>query len=175
MAELDAVVSEADWERGCLPAVTMQRLTEVFHRRGFATIGNVIPHDVVDALKPRMDFDAAHQQVIRKFEERGVNGGAGGHLQMGIPRCAPYVSKELASNPFMEQIAYSLLDGKCRLSFFNGNTNMCAAHPRPPAGRGAHPRVLPTVQDRRHSICTRTAAGTARRRGRPRRRVKSGR
>ena len=147
MAELDAVVSEADWERGCLPAATMQRMAEVFHRRGFATIGNVVPHDVLDALKPRMDFDAAHQQVIRKFEERGVNGGAGGHLQMGIPRCAPFVSKELASNPFMEQIAYSLLDGKCRLSFFNGNTNMCAhPHSPPHSPPHTHPsRPHPTV------------------------------
>ena len=33
-----------------------------------------------------MDYDAAHQAVQAKYEERGATSGAGGHLQMGFPR-----------------------------------------------------------------------------------------
>jgi len=96
------------------------------HGSRYCTIGNVVPAHALDALQARMDYDAAHQSVELKWEERGARSGAGGHLQMGVPRMAPFVQKELVSNPIIEQLAVVLL-GEPRevfLAFFNGNTNV---------------------------------------------------
>ncbi len=92
----------------------------------YCTIGNVIPTRALDVLQARMDYDAAHQSVELKWEERGVRSGAGGHLQMGVPRMAPFVPQEIVANPIIEQLAVALL-GEPRevfLAFFNGNTNI---------------------------------------------------
>jgi hypothetical protein len=84
-------------------------------------VEDLIPGPVLDHLAVRLDFDAAHQVTSeQKYAERGVFGH--GHLQMGLPRCAPWVAEEVVANPIMEQCAAAIL-GPCFLGFYNGNTN----------------------------------------------------
>ena len=112
---LHATVSAAEWETGLLEPAKLSALAKTFAAEGFACIGNCLPGEkgaakllntwanltqfspppasALDALRERMDFDAAHQAATQKFEERGPNSGAGGHLQMGPPRMAPHITK----------------------------------------------------------------------------------
>ena len=89
--------------------------------RAQAVVEDAIPERVLDHLAYRLDFDAAHQVASeQKYQERGVFGH--GHLQLGVPRCAPWVHGEVVANPILEQLAAAVL-GPCFLGFYNGNTN----------------------------------------------------
>jgi hypothetical protein len=124
--ETHATVSEREWADGVLDDAKLAELIRTFRECGFATIGNVVPAHALDALQRRMDYDAAHQAAALKWEERGPSSGAGGHLQMGVPRMAPFVAKEIVANPIIEQLAVALLGEpeETFLAFFNGNTNI---------------------------------------------------
>eukprot|EP01050_Picozoa_sp_SAG11_P015566 SAG11_NODE_2032_length_3899_cov_5.407895_2_plen_189_part_00 len=119
-------VSEHEWADGVIEDAKLAALVQTFRVHGYATVGNVIPAHVLKSLQRRMDYDAAHQAAALKWEERGPRSGAGGHLQMGVPRMAPFVAKEIVANPIIEQLAYELLDQprEVFLAFFNGNTNI---------------------------------------------------
>ena len=84
-----ATVGEQEWVDGVLDPETLAALVRQFRAEGFATLGNAVPHAALDALRQRLDHDAAHQAAEQKFVERGERSGAGGHLQMGLPRMAP--------------------------------------------------------------------------------------
>ena len=135
--ETHATVSEREWADGVLDDAKLAELIRTFRECGFATIGNVVPAHALDALQRRMDYDAAHQAAALKWQERGPSSGAGGHLQMGVPRMAPFVAKEIVANPIIEQLAVALLGEpeETFLAFFNGNTNIrernSAAPPSP--------------------------------------------
>ena len=91
-------------------------------------VENVIPDAILDHLAARLDFDAAHQVAsAAKYGERGVFGH--GHLQMGLPRCAPWVAPEVVVNPILEQCAAAVL-GPCFLG-------LCAAT-KPTQNRPTH-------------------------------------
>lgn len=104
------VVSEAEWASGGLSPAKLQCLARSFARDGAVVLENCLPHAVLDALSRRMDSDAAHQLAESKWKERGPN-GAGGHLQQGPPRHAPYVHREIVANMFLEQAATAALGG----------------------------------------------------------------
>eukprot|EP01052_Picozoa_sp_SAG31_P042896 SAG31_NODE_6965_length_1831_cov_1.802654_1_plen_241_part_00 len=131
-AQLHATASARERADGVLDDAKLATLVQTFRELGYATVGNVIPAEALDALQGRMDYDAAHQAAARKWEERGGRSGAGGHLQMGVPRMAPYVSGAIVANPIIEQLAVALL-GQPReifLAFFNGvpaNSNSALA------------------------------------------------
>ena len=104
------VVSEAEWASGGLSPAKLECLARSFARDGAVVLENCLPHAVLDALSRRMDSDAAHQLAESKWKERGPN-GAGGHLQQGPPRHAPYVHREIVANMFLEQAATAALGG----------------------------------------------------------------
>ena len=119
-------VTPDEWACGALGPAKLAAALEQLHRTGFTTIENCIPHERLDELVGRLDYDAAHQVASEeKWTERGPFGG--GHLQLGLPRCAPFVAPELVANPILEQLAAAYL-GRCYLGFYNGNTNTPGSH-----------------------------------------------
>ena len=119
-------VTPDEWARGALEPAKLAAALEQLHRTGFTTIENCIPHERLDELVGRLDYDAAHQVASEeKWTERGPFGG--GHLQLGLPRCAPFVAPEIVANPILEQLAAAYL-GHCYLGFYNGNTNTPGSH-----------------------------------------------
>ena len=124
---LHASASPSEWAAGLLSDAKVEALTQHFKAAGFCCVGDVIPASALDAARERLDFDAAHQALGMKHKERGPASGAGGHLQLGVPRCGPFVTAAIASNPIIEQLAVALLgcpEGGVFMSFFNGNTNI---------------------------------------------------
>ena len=67
-----------------------------------------------------MDADAAHIISVGG-QQRGAFGN--GHLQLGPPRTAPWVSSAFIANPLIEQAVAAILGEGAFLSFYNGNCN----------------------------------------------------
>ena len=55
------------------------------------------------------------------WQQRGAFGN--GHLQLGPPRTAPWVSAAFVANPLIEQVAADILGQGAFMSFYNGNCN----------------------------------------------------
>ena len=129
-AQAPVVVSSEEWAAGLLGEGKVTAVVKAVAERGLCVVENIIPDEVLDHLAARLDYDAAHQVASKhKFEERGVFGH--GHLQLGLPRCAPWVKPEIVANPILEQLAVAIL-GPCFLGFYNGNTNTPdSTHPQP--------------------------------------------
>ena len=170
-------VSEAEWAAGGMEPAKLARLARSFARDGAVVLENCLPHGVLDALALRMDSDAAHQLAESKWEERGAN-GAGGHLQQGPPRRAPYVHREIVANMFLEQAATAALGGgDCFLSFYNGESPFPGSGFGPaPASAVVRAQATRTSPAPAPSSCTSTrATGTGRTARPPRRPARSGR
>lgn len=106
---------------------------------GFVILRDVVDHDHLDALLPRMTADSERLIAAEKW------GGAGrlpGHLQQGPPPIAPYVFKDIVANPFAIQVTHSILGDGMYNRFYNGNTN-CPNSPMQPlhADAGLWPGV----------------------------------
>jgi hypothetical protein len=97
-----------------------------------AVLDALIPLDALAMLAPRMDSDAAAIASTKEFSwqfgER--DGFGGGHLQLGPPRCAPWVREEFVANPIIEQIASAILGPAPFLSWYNGNFNSPGSAPQ---------------------------------------------
>jgi hypothetical protein len=94
--------------------------------RSDAVLDGLMSLDGVALLAPRMNSDAAAILATRNFSwQFGERDGffAGGHLQLGPPRCAPWVREEFVANPIIEQVAAAILGPSPFLSWFNGNCN----------------------------------------------------
>ena len=95
-----------------------------FEQHGHATLLNAFPTAVLERLAPQLDADAARLRLDepRMIADRGE--GHSLHHQLGVPREAPWITRELMSNPLLEQIAATLLGPGTFLAFCNGNTCM---------------------------------------------------
>lgn len=102
---------------------------------GYVVIENVVSHDSLDILRERMDADS------KKLIKAGKWGGAGtlkGHLQQGPPPFAPYIFKDVVSNPLIIQITKELLGEGLYNNFYNGNTNCPGSSTQPLHRDGDH-------------------------------------
>ena len=132
-------VSSAEAARGQLDSDKLQRLVIGWKRDGLAILANVIPHAALDAIRDRLDFDAAHRYVngdifkgnpppkatSPEYAEQLQQGAVDGlnlHLQLAPPRQAPFYPREIYANPIIEQLAVALLGGDCYIRYINGNT-----------------------------------------------------
>ena len=110
-------VTPAEVAAGALSARKLRLLTEAFEADGFATLAGVIDQDALARLAPRMDADAAGI-VASGGQDRGDFGN--GHLQLGPPRCGPWVHASFVANEVVEQCVAAFLGGPSALIFYNG-------------------------------------------------------
>ena len=140
-------VSAEEWRAGAISASKIEELTDSFAERGLFVLENVIPLPVLEQLAPRMLSDSHAIVAHGGWSARGEFGH--GHLQLGPPRCAPWVHSDIVANPIIEQVGfsifvlnpsdvstdadiclvrcqvvYAILRHDCYLGFFNGNCAM---------------------------------------------------
>ena len=102
-----------------------QALAASIHEHGFALLtGDVFPADALDAVHPRLQFDA----VERFGGQLPVNRSAfaedvRGHANVSLPRTAPFVRKEIVANPVVEQVVAATLGPGAYLNLVGGNMN----------------------------------------------------
>jgi hypothetical protein len=108
-------IAPAERSARVLEPATLDRITSAVHRDGFAVLGEgVLPHEALDALVERSDYQAA------QFAAAGV----GPHLDNGLPRMAPWVSAEILVNPIIEQVAAELLGPGAFMRYWGGNCSL---------------------------------------------------
>jgi hypothetical protein len=73
MALLHATVSDFEWAAGVLERGQLEAVVRNFREEGFACIGNVIPAATLDSLRPRLNYDAAHQAATAKCARQSVS------------------------------------------------------------------------------------------------------
>jgi hypothetical protein len=112
--------SEQEVAAGALLPDKLHRFVRSFQQDGYAVLGNAIALADLERLAPRMDADAS-QIVASGGQSRGEFGN--GHLQLGPPRGAPFVSSQFVANPLIEQCVAAILGEGAFLSFYNGNCN----------------------------------------------------
>ncbi len=106
----------------------LQQAVQSLTEEGYVILRDVVDHDHLDMLLPRMTADSERLIAAEKW------GGAGrlpGHLQQAPPPCAPYVFRDIVANPFAIQVTHSLLGDGMYNRFYNGNTN-CPQSPMQP-------------------------------------------
>lgn len=121
---------------------------------------NVVPHEVLDRVAQRLDWDAAHQVVGDVLGNSEAYRAANGHLACGLPRNSPHVHPEIVCNPIMEQVKQSsgtthagcgadrgsccccdkpvvleqlvvtCLGGAAFMRYYNGNTSLPGSEPQ---------------------------------------------
>ena len=112
--------SSQEVANGALAPDKLRRLVHRFQTDGYVVLGNAVALDALGQLAPRMDSDAT-QIVAAGGQNRGDFGH--GHIQLGPPRVAPFVSAQFVANPLIEQVVAAILGEGAFLSFFNGNCN----------------------------------------------------
>ena len=112
--------SPREVESGALSPEKLRRFVRRFQKDGYAVLLNAVALDALEKLAPRMDSDA-NQILAVGGQSRGEFGH--GHLQLGPPRVAPFVSAQFVANPLIEQVVAAILGEGAFLSFYNGNCN----------------------------------------------------
>ena len=130
MALRTEAVTPAEWEQGALEAPKLERLAQSFLDDGVVIIENVLSHSMLDHIAEMLDYAAAVYIGEDKGYERGAQGGfpreperPGLQICSGLPRQAPWITPELASNPIIEQCAQEFLRGEVFIRYFNCNTS----------------------------------------------------
>ena len=103
-----------------LNSVNLEAAERAIREEGYVILQDVISHDYLDALLPRMTADSEKMIAARRW------GGAGrlkGHLQQVPPPFAPYVFRDIVANPFAIQLTGKILGNGHYNRFYNGNTN----------------------------------------------------
>ena len=127
-------VTEAERAAGALSPARLSQLVAAFDARGVFVLESVIPLDACRRLAPRMLSDAAAIVAHGGWGSRGEFGH--GHLQLGPPRNAPFVSAEVVANPIIEQCVVAILRSKAKLGFCEPG----CPHPTPPHVTITHPK-----------------------------------
>ena len=160
--------TDAEYRAGALAPAKLRELTAQLQSEGVAVLGNVISPATLDALRPKLDLDAAQQAIdyhLGRGDARILTGAGGlrvvpdkepnpktkrvqGHLQLGLQRTGEYITPEIIANPLIEQVVSEVLGPGCFLGFVNGNTNCPGSgtqnvRPHPP--HSPRTRPLPTV------------------------------
>ena len=135
--------TDAEYRAGALAPAKLRELTAQLQSEGVAVLGNVISAATLDALRPKLDLDAAQQAIdyhLGRGDARILTGAGGlrvvpdkepnpktkrvqGHLQLGLTRTGEYITPEVIANPLVEQVVSEVLGPGFFLGFVNGNTN----------------------------------------------------
>ncbi len=93
---------------------------EKLSTEGYVIIEDLIEHNLLDNI--RMQMTHATRQMFLN-EQWGALGSIKGHIQQNPPREAPYVYRQIISNPTVIEITHALLGDGLFNDFYSMNTN----------------------------------------------------
>ncbi|MEM7133258.1 MAG: phytanoyl-CoA dioxygenase family protein [Chloroflexota bacterium] len=108
---------------------------------GFVVLDNAVSHGSLDRLREKMIEDS---QRLIEAEKWGGAGRLPGHLQQGPPPMAPFVFRDIVSNPFVIQVTKGVLGEGLFNSFYNGNCNCPGSGTQPL--HADHPHLWPNME-----------------------------
>ena len=113
--------SNAERSAGQLSERHLRNAEHALIEDGVVLIRQIANTRELDALEARMADDTA--RLMDFVERNGGNPRARGHLQQGPPPTRDFVLPSVAANPIVAQVTAAVLDGRPKLTFYNGNTN----------------------------------------------------
>ena len=126
----------------------VEKAVEAIDTDGYVILDNLVAHEHLDVLHVKMTEDS---QKLLRAEKWGGAGNVRGHLQQGAPPMAPYVFRDIVSNPFVIQVTKQVLGngvtgpgGKMFNSFYGGNTNCPGSQEQ--ALHSDHPHLWPNLE-----------------------------
>ena len=126
----------------------VEKAVEAIDTDGYVILDNLVAHEHLDVLHVKMTEDS---QKLLRAEKWGGAGNVRGHLQQGAPPMAPYVFRDIVSNPFVIQVTKQVLGngvtgpgGKMFNSFYGGNTNCPGSQEQ--ALHRDHPHLWPNLE-----------------------------
>lgn len=99
----------------------MNKHTKEILKHGYTILPNLVPNDILDTLKQKMDID------LKTSISNGAVGSYGltkGHLQLNPPPLKPYVFLDVIANKVICAITKLILGNDLVHCFYSGNTNM---------------------------------------------------
>lgn len=124
-----------------LAQAQVDRAVDAVLQEGYVILDNAVSHKSLDALRDKMTEDS------NTLINAGKWGGAGrieGHLQQGPPPTAPYIFRDIVSNPFVIQVTKGVLGEGLFNSFYNGNCNCPGSGTQPL--HPDHPHLWPDME-----------------------------
>ena len=141
-------VSPEEFHADRMSAAHVERAVEAIDTDGYVILDNVVAHEHLDVLRVKMTEDS---QKLFRAEKWGGAGKVRGHLQQGAPPMAPYVFRDIVSNPFVIQVTKWVLGngvtgpgGKMFNSFYGGNTSCPGSQEQ--ALHRDHPHLWPDLE-----------------------------
>ncbi len=132
---MEIVPSSAEQSAERLAPAHLHQAVQSVREQGYVILRDVVAHEHLDILLPRMTADAERLRAARKW------GGAGrlpGHLQQAPPPFAPYIFRDIVANPFAIQVTHCILGDGMYNRFYNGNTNCPQSVMQPLHADAAH-------------------------------------
>lgn len=112
---------------GLLNPGTVETARRALSEEGYVILEDVVAHDHLDRIHERMIEDY-HQLLTATILPVNF---AEGHIQQDPPPFAPYIFRDIVSNPFAVQITKAVLGDDLYNSFYSGNTNCPGSHQQP--------------------------------------------
>ena len=107
-------------------------ILDAIREQGVAVLHNCIDPSVCELLQAPLYADA-QRMLEGSFwppqPERGALGN--GHVNLGAPRCAPWVHSDVVGNPIVEQVVAAAIGTGAVLGFYNGLCNLSGSRPQP--------------------------------------------
>lgn len=116
----------------------VEQAVDAIREDGFVILENAVSHKHLDILHDKM-LEDSHELIAA--DKWGGAGRVPGHLQQGAPPIAPYIFRDVVSNPFVIQVTKGVLGEGLFNSFYNGNCNCPGSGTQPL--HADHPHLWP--------------------------------
>ena len=117
---MNIMVSSHELDVDEMASDKVDQAVAAIRRDGYVILDNVVAHPHLDTLREKMSEDS---HTLIKAQKWGGAGHVRGHLQQGPPPAAPYIFRDIVSNPFVIQVTRGVLGDGLFNSFYNGNCN----------------------------------------------------
>jgi ectoine hydroxylase-related dioxygenase (phytanoyl-CoA dioxygenase family) len=111
-----------------LSSARLNQAVAAIRNDGYVVLEAIVSHDHLDQLRERMDRDS---QELIAAKQWGGAGGLPGHLQQGPPPFAPFVFRDIVSNPFVIQVSEALFGDRFFNGLYSGNSNCSGSGTQP--------------------------------------------
>ena len=116
---MDITITCNELTNGKMFQAHLDRAVKAIRDDGFVVLENVVAHAHLDRLHKKMTADL---KALMKAKVLPIN-FTKGHFQQDPPPFAPYVFRDVATNPFVTQVTTAVLGEGLFNSFYSGNTN----------------------------------------------------
>ena len=123
-------ITDEERDAGNIDSDKLSSIVDDISMQGYAVVADLVTEETRQLLMESVCEDAEAIHATGKLTPHEKHTGEG-HLQLGLPRRAPYVRWDLLTNPLIEHVVHGVLGNHAWLGFYNGNVNMPGSTSQP--------------------------------------------